>query len=165
VDVKIVDLSRRGSIMAVKKILFCTDFSENSEAARKHAVEYAEAFGAELLIVHVIDSWAGFPTYGDWVGDEIERFLTRVEQSAKDRLDTVARQCSPSVKEVKTFCRLGLPAEQIVNLAQEVSADLIVTGTHGRTGVKHLLLGSVARNVLRMAHRPVLVVESTTSGA
>jgi universal stress protein A len=151
--------------MPVKKILFCTDFSENSEAARKLAVEYAEVFGAELLIVHVIDSWTSFPTYGDWVGDEVERLLSRVEQSAKDRLDGVARQCIPSVKEVKTFCRLGLPAEQIVNLAQEVSADLIVTGTHGRTGVKHLLLGSVGRNVLRTAHRPVLVVESTTSGA
>jgi len=114
--------------MPVKKILFCTDFSENSEAARRLAVEYANAFGAELLVAHVIDSWAGFPSYGDWVGDEVGRFLARVEQSAKDRLEALAKESSSLVKGVRTFCRLGLPAEQIVSLAREESVDLIVTG-------------------------------------
>ena len=67
--------------MVPKKILFCTDFSENSEPARELAVDYAKAFGAQLLIVHVIDS-TGFPNYVDWVGEELDQILKRTQESA-----------------------------------------------------------------------------------
>ena len=64
------------------------------------------------------------------------------------------------VTDVKTYCRTGMTAKEIVILAhEEVTADLIVVGTHGRTGVKHLVMGSVARSVLKTAHLPVLIVE------
>ena len=71
----------------------------------------------------------------------------------------MAREYAPVVKEVKTYCRNGMASERIVALAQQESVDLIVVGTHGRTGVKHLVMGSVARSVLKTAHRPVLIVE------
>jgi universal stress protein A len=147
--------------MVPKKILFCADFSENSEPAREMAVDYAKAFRANLLIVHVIDS-SSFSTYMDWVGEELSEILNRMQESANTRLESLAKECDPLVGKVETFCRIGLPAREIVSLADERSVDLIVVGTHGLTGVKHLVMGSIARSVLKTAHRPVLIVEALT---
>jgi len=145
--------------MQPKKILFCTDFSENSEPARELAVDYAKAFGAQLLIVHVIDS-TGFPSYVDWVGEDLDRILNRTQEAAKAQLDDLASKCGQVVGVVKTYRLVGLPSREIVALSNQESADLIVVGTHGRTGVKHLVMGSIARSVLKTAHRPVLIVEA-----
>ena len=140
--------------MVPKKILFCTDFSENSEPARELAVDYAKAFGAQLLIVHVIDS-NSFPDYVDWVGEEhsadwtdeaLKQILKRTQEYAKDRLESLESECAKGVEQVKTWCRIGLPSKEIAALAAEESVDLIVMGTHGRTGVKHLVMGSIARS-------------------
>ena len=65
---------------------------------------------------------------------------------------SMEKECAHAVKNVKTYCRVGMSAREIVALAQEESVDLIVMGTHGRTGVKHLVMGSVARSVLKTAH-------------
>ena len=75
----------------------------------------------------------------------------------------MAKECSAPVKTVKTYCKIGLPPNEIVALAAKESVDLIVMGTHGRTGVKHLVMGSIARSVLRTAHRPVLIAEAPAS--
>ncbi|MEI8182830.1 MAG: universal stress protein [Desulfomonile sp.] len=150
--------------MLPKKILFCTDFSDNSEPARKLAVEYAKAFGAQLIIVHVVDT-TGFPAYGDWVGDEINNIVARFKEKAAAGLESIAKETGRILTDVKTSCKLGAPAKEIIELAGQESVDLIVIGTHGRTAVKHLLMGSIARSVLRMAHRPVLVVEASSGKA
>ena len=143
--------------MPPQKILFCTDFSENSEPARKLAMDYAEALGAKLLIVHVIDlSWA--QGYGTWMGSEIALVLPLMEQSAAEQLATMAKECGETVGDVRTLCKVGSVPRKIVAFANEEDVGLIVIGTHGRTGVKDLVMGSVARSVLRMAHRPVLIV-------
>ena len=144
--------------MRPRKILFCTDFSENSELARELALDYAKAFGAELMIIHVIDTTA-FPDYADWVGDDINKILNQAERLASTRLDSMAAECRQVLKDVKTWCKRGSAANVIVSLAEQESVDLIVMGTHGRTGVTYLVMGSIARSVLRMAHRPVLIVE------
>ena len=146
--------------MVPSKILFCTDFSENSEPARQLAVDYAKAFGAQLIIVHVVDSTV-FPSYVGWVSQEIHDIVSRIEQSAIDTLQSVEEQCRQVLADVKTHCRTGSSAFEIVAVANEEGADLIVVGTHGRTGVKHLVMGSIARSVLRTAHRPVLIVEAS----
>lgn len=143
--------------MPPKKILFCTDFSVNSEPARELAVDYARSFGAQLLILHVIDH-REFPGHVDWA-ERMRQLLQNVEREANDRLQSMEKHCSPLVEDVKTCCRSGMSPREIVNLANEESVDLIVVGTHGRTGVKDLVMGSVARTVLRTAHRPVLIVE------
>lgn len=144
--------------MVPKKVLCCTDFSENSEPARRLASEYAKAFGAELIIVHVIDA-GSFPAYVDWVADEIDQIVSRFAKTAETKLAALAEECRQTVKDVKTQCVIGAPAEKIVNLANDEAVDLIVVGTHGHSGVKHLVMGSIARSVLRTAHRPVLIVE------
>jgi universal stress protein A len=141
--------------MIPKKILFCTDFSENSRPAWELAVDYAKAFGAQLLILHVID----FPGYADW-SEKLHEILEASERAANESLQLMEKECDHMVKNVKAYCRVGISAREIVALAQEESVDLIVVGTHGRTGVKHLVMGSVARSVLKTAHRPMLIVEA-----
>jgi universal stress protein A len=140
--------------MTPKKILFCTDFSENSRPAWELAVDYAKAFGAELLVLHVLD----VPGYVDWA-EKLREILEETQRAANERLQSMAKGCSHMVKDVKTYCRTGMAAGQIVSLAEAESVDLIVVGTHGRTGVKHLVMGSVARSVLKTAHRPMMIVE------
>ena len=145
--------------MLPKTILFCTDFSENSRPAWDMAVDYARAFDAQLLILHVVD----FPNYVAWAGDSegrLDDIVAAMERAASERLNLMAKECSHLVKDVKTYCVTGLAARQIVALAREKAVDLIVCGTHGRTGVTHLVMGSVARSVLKMAHRPMLIVEA-----
>lgn len=146
--------------MIPSKILFCTDFSENSETAGRCAVEYARVFGADLAIMHVIDCWAGFP--GD--PEEIFRIVHNLEESVNNKLETMAMEFRKKDGQVKTLSTIGVPAEDIVKAADREHVNLIVMGTHGWTGVRHLLLGSVAEKVLRTATCPVLVVRSIEEG-
>ncbi len=146
--------------MPTSKIVFCTDFSENSAPARELCLEYAQAFGAELVIVHVINSWAGFPAYSEGLPIDMRDIVKGMEEAAKANLESLAMECSRVVKNVKTCIRVGVPAQEIVNLADEEAADLIVMGTHGWTGIKHLVLGSTAENVVRTANCPVLTVRA-----
>jgi nucleotide-binding universal stress UspA family protein len=143
--------------MVPKKILFCTDFSENSLPAWELAVDYAQAFGSQLLILHVMD-YKSFPGYVDWV-EKMREILDDIQRAAEERLEKLVKESSAKVKDVKSAYRSGATAAEIVAFAQGEGADLVVLGTHGRTGVKHLVMGSVARSVLKMAHRPVLIVE------
>jgi universal stress protein A len=143
--------------MVPRKILFCTDFSENSQPAWELAVDYAQGFGAQLVILHVID-YQSLPGYVDW-GEKLRELLDNVDSIVSERLEAMVESCADRVKDVKVISRTGMTAKEIVAIADEESADLIVVGTHGRTGVKHLVMGSVARSVLRTSFRPVLIVE------
>jgi universal stress protein A len=143
--------------MVPTKILFCADFSENSQPAWELAVDYAKAFGSKLLILHVMD-YKSFPGYVDWI-EKMREILDDIHKAAEERLEKMVKGCAAQVKDVKSLCRSGATAAEIVGMAQDESVDLIVLGTHGRTGMKHLVMGSVARSVLKMAHRPVLIVE------
>jgi len=142
------------------KILFCTDFSENSDPARQYAVEYAKAFGATLFIVHVVDNLSGFPSEAAGFHRHLTEILAQMEEAANEQLRQVAKECTDGVEDVKAFSRTGIPAQEIVKLADEESVDLIVMGTHGWTGIRHILLGSVAERVLKKTKCPVLVVRS-----
>jgi universal stress protein A len=142
--------------MIPKKILFCTDFSKNSRPAWDLAVDYSKAFGADLLILHVID-YKSFPGYIDWP-EKLRELLGSIQEAATVRLEKMAKEAGPDIA-VKTYCRTGITSKEITTFAEDESVDLITIGTHGRTGLKHLVMGSVARSVLKTAHRPVLVME------
>jgi nucleotide-binding universal stress UspA family protein len=147
--------------MRPKRILFCTDFSENSRPARRHAVEYADAFGADLLILHVINSsQIGYPSLEESVPVDIREALAKIQESVDKALELVAGECRKVVEQVEIYSRLGIPANEIVRFSDEQSVDLIVMGTHGWTGFKHLILGSTAENVVRTAGCPVLTVRT-----
>jgi universal stress protein A len=147
--------------MVPKKIVVCTDFSENSTAARLLAIDYAKEFRAKLLILHVVNSrLLGYPTFADRVPVEMALVQKNIEEGVQEELELLANDCRRDVMEVSAHSRAGAPAEEIVRFADEHAADLVIMGTHGWTGVRHLILGSTAENVVRSAHCPVLTVRS-----
>jgi universal stress protein A len=155
--------------MIPKKILYCTDFSENSKPAQQLALEYARAFGASLVVLHVFThGFSGESSiYNDFAGqtqtDEwalYEGALKTVEDNAYKSLQKIADDCHQLGSEVKVCLRKGIAVKEIINCAIEESAKLIVLGTHGWAGLNHLLLGSIAEKVLKMAPMPVLIVRS-----
>jgi universal stress protein A len=147
--------------MIPKKILFCTDFSENSRPALEYALDYAKTFGAELLILHIINSsQIGYPSLEEGVPVDVRSALESIQQSVSKALDLISKECA-GVTPVSAHSRVGSPAFEIVRFADENSAGLIVMGTHGWTGFKHLIMGSTAENVVRTADCPVLTVRSS----
>ena len=149
--------------MIPKKILFCTDFSENSIPAKTSAVEYAKAFKSQLLILHVVNSRLfGYPTLEEKIPVDMGLIRRNIEEGVRQELDLIAKDCERKVKRVKVFFRTGAPAEEIARVVDEESIDLVVMGTHGATGLRHLILGSTAENVVRTANCPVLTVRSAS---
>jgi universal stress protein A len=139
--------------MNTKTILFPTDFSEASQAAFRYAVDFAQQTKAKLLIVHVHE-----PTL-PIIGGEIA-YLPLDDTDSGLRLKTL-QALVPEVKTVEYAHRLleGDPASEIVHLAQAERVELIVLGTHGRSGIERLLMGSTAEQILRRAPCPVLAVK------
>ena len=132
-------------------ILHSTDFSEASGLACEHAVRLARQCGAKLTVLHVYPDPTRVPDAWS-IRDprpELEDVLSRVAAGAAD-------------VSVERLLRIGTPAERIVEYARSHHCDLIVMGTHGRTGLKHVLLGSVAEKVIRSAPCPVMVVRQQT---
>ncbi|MBI2882056.1 MAG: universal stress protein [Candidatus Tectomicrobia bacterium] len=139
------------------RILAPVDFSEYSALGVLQAAELARRFGAELVVLNVVPTnqaeamvWApGYPweQVVEDVGREARTFLEEnVPQEVLDGL------------EVRILVSAGVPSLQIVRAADEERADLIVMATHGRTGIKHTFLGSVAEAVVRLARKPVWTV-------
>ncbi len=147
--------------MATKKIVFATDFSENSAPARERAIEYAKAFGAEILIVHVVNSRVmGYPSFAERVPVDLALIEQNIREGVEQELEAMSEDIGKEVHHVTTYHFTGSPAEEIVRFAGEYEADLIVMGTHGWTGFKHLIVGSTAENVVRSSHCPVLTVRA-----
>ncbi|HUY31777.1 MAG TPA: universal stress protein [Pirellulales bacterium] len=139
--------------MNTKTILFPTDFSSLSDAALEHATALAINIHARLLIVHVIEPGA---IYG--VGE----MYYGVPDPDDFALWQMLSELKPPDPRVSCEYRMvkGAPAAEIVRLAEESGAEMIVMGTHGRTGLGRLLMGSVAEAVLHRATCPVLIIKS-----
>jgi len=140
----------RGRLIMAKTIVFPTDFSTASDAALEHAAALAKSTGASLLIVHVEEpplAYGGGELYYGIPEPDSERILRMLED------------VKPKDSSVPFTHRLAMgdPAGEIVRIAEDEKADMIVLGTHGRTGVTRLLMGSVAEVVVRRAPCPVLV--------
>lgn len=130
-----------------QRILCPIDFSETSMAAFRYADRLANVSGAELLLLHAFDS----PESYDLLGQ-----TQPVDPALGAQLESY-RSASPKVK-VTHALHAGHPGEVICWFGEDRNCDLIVMGTHGRTGLKHLFMGSVAEHVLRHSRCPVLVV-------
>jgi nucleotide-binding universal stress UspA family protein len=149
--------------MNFKRILVATDFSEHSTAALDVASNLASETGARLFIMHVDEvAEVGVPALPPYEGGYLfQAPYGYKRREVRERLEKVV----PTVANV-TFehCYVtGLPIAQIVQLIVEKQIDLIVIGSHGRTGVSRLLVGSVAEGVMRRAACPVLVVKQKTA--
>ena len=142
-----------------KKVLFCTDFSENSDCAFDYAFGIAKRDEGVLYILHVI------PTTPDPYN--LERWLTKKQldklkstlQEDREKMfnDKYLNHIKDKTK-VKIVTKSGREDEEILEFAQKEKIDIIVIGTHGRTGIEHVFLGSVAEKIIRRSPIPVFVI-------
>ena len=144
--------------MYAKKILFPTDFSHLSDNALQHATTLARETGATLVILHVEEPPIA---YG---GGEMYYGIPDPDQDEMRRMLDEIRPTDPSVHFEHRMV-MGDPAGEIVKLADEEHVDMIVMGTHGRTGLSRVLMGSVAESVVRRASCPVLTFKSSAAAS
>ncbi len=152
-------------MLLFKRILCPTDFSEPSYKALQAADDLAKEFRSELILVHVLSPMQTFPASSGF-GPSMpvssvyltEDFARTIEHHATESLEmTVKEKISGEVKS-KSVLLHGNPAEEITQYAEESKASVIIMGTHGFTGWRHMLLGSVTEKVVRMALCPVLTI-------
>lgn len=137
--------------MNAQKILFPTDFSDASHAALKYATVLARDSGATLLILHA----------EDWIPPLSGEMYMPTKNFGNPELKKLLATVVPADKEVayEHLFVVGEPADEILRIANEQHVDLIVMGTHGRTGLGRLLMGSVAEAIVRRAECPVVTVK------
>ena len=145
----------RTAMLPYKTILHPTDFSERSERARRIACALARDCGARLITLHVVSESSTLATEPAGPGSSAE--VTR-HTSAEESLDKLL---ADSTVKMEAVVDVGDPATAILRVATEIGADLIVMGAHGQTGLRHLLVGSVAEKIIREAACPVLTLRST----
>ena len=142
----------------IKKILCPTDLSDECRPALAMACEWAKRFGAELHLVHVVDGLTNPYPYLGPPFNEAAAWETMIRQKAHAALDACPLPAGFESLKIVRELRSGSPIVNIVEYAKATGTDLIVMGTHGRSGLSHLLLGSVAENVVRRATCSVLTV-------
>ncbi len=144
----------------IRKILSATDFSEGSESAFEYALTLAKLTGAKLHILHVIKELvekqrALIP---------LEAYKTLEKEVELNAINAMEEFCGKFDIDVDYATEevIGFPFEEIVRKAEEIKADLIVMGTHGRTGIEHVILGSTVERVVRRSPIPVLIVRRSS---
>jgi universal stress protein A len=140
------------------KILIPTDFSPCADKAMQYGCTLAARLGAQVLLLHayVVPM---YPTPEEaMMGPDRNTLSERMRDEARDGLEASRQRLAPPGLAVEVRTAEGMPAEAISAVAQQEGCEMIVMGTHGRTGLKHLVLGSVAEQVVRTAPCPVLTV-------
>jgi universal stress protein A len=145
-----------------KRILMATDFSDGGDEALNEAIVWAKQTGVELEIVHVLEVGLekfpfGLITHGSDMGALIA-YIERELVERCERATKVGVACQTKMLE-------GTAAHEIVERARHIDAGLVVVGTHGRTGLAHVLLGGVAERIVRGSSRPVLIVPFSKKAA
>ena len=143
----------------VRRILVPIDFSESAAAVLDWAAHLAEEHGSRILLLHVYHLPVEFQQVeGAYLPPD---FWSTVKNEAEQRLAAYAEDLKGRGLEVEALLREGYPATVIVEEAKSLEADLVVIGTHGLSGLKHMLLGSIAERVVQKAPCPVLTVKSS----
>ncbi len=142
----------------LKKILCPIDHSDGSKEALKYAVSFAMKNEAKLYLLHVIDIRS--------FDESIDTMATQIpnDETIK-QLKTKLLECIPeeirSDMQIEALVVQGIPFAEIISIAKGNNVDMIVMGTHGRTGLAHIMIGSVSEKVVRKAHCPVLTVRQS----
>lgn len=147
-----------------KHILIPIDFSPPSREAMRGALDLAQRDGARVDLLHVFEP----PDFPAWYGASAQKIfgeMPDIRQAARDVLHAWLTEAKGRYAHVATHFREGHPASEIVQAAEALDSDLIVVSTHGHTGLRHVLLGSVAEHVVRHAPCPVLVLRAFPAGS
>ena len=151
--------------MNIRKILFPTDFTPHAEQAFPHALYLGEEFGADVHMFHAVVLHAADPANPERAFPDLEVTYEEIRAWAAEQMEATAEAADrPEVRLVHAEERAIAPAPAIVEYAEEEDVDLVVMATHGRRGVRRMLLGSVAEEVLRIAPCPVLTVRPRPEG-
>lgn len=145
----------------MKKLLLATDFSKSALAAEEHTILLAKALDGEIVVLH---AWnlPVLPFQEGAINASPDQIAT-ISATAQKALDGAVARIQARFPRTTGLLRVDEPWQAIVECAKEISADMIVVGTHGRRGLPRLLLGSVAERVVRTAGCPVLTVHSNDS--
>lgn len=146
--------------MIFKRILVATDFAESAEGALACAVELARTHGAELMLLHV---YTDLPAYPEVSTGAVEAIYEEQRRWVEQALEQRARTSRAAGLLARALVRTGPPASTIAQAATDEHADVIVVGTHGRSALDRLIVGSVAERVVRLAPCPVLVVKTPSA--
>jgi nucleotide-binding universal stress UspA family protein len=143
--------------MEIKTILFPTDFSQGARAAMDYAVSLAQDYKARLVLLYVIQDIS----IAEWyIPSSISAadLVEDMQRSAEQEIDKWEIEIAEKIRGVEKMVVRGVPFVEIIRTAKEKKADMIVIGTHGRTGIDHMLFGSTAEKVVRKSPCPVLTV-------
>jgi len=153
-------MSKKGNS---RPILVPVDFSSHSETALVCAAELAETLGSKLIILHVVHDPGDAPGYYSVKGRDKQ--LRRMEDVAAEMLEEFLLKTQknhpelPALKHAETMLVVGLPVNRILESAEKIHASMIIMGSQGRTGLAHVLLGSKAEQIVRLAPLPVMIVK------
>lgn len=150
-------------MITLHRILVPTDFSENSNRAARYAAELAAKFNSEIVFLHVVQDLALVLPDAVMPTPVATPNLDDMIASAKIGIANLVTTLDLAKMNPKSEVRVGSPATEIVAAASDLKVDLLCISTHGRTGLAHLLLGSVAEKIIRHAPCPVLTVRPTKS--
>lgn len=140
-----------------EKILLATDFSDYSEVACEYALTLARTFNSSILALHVINEPVDLR--GFYVPHiSFEQLEKEIENGAAQMLETFCKENMKDFSSYQTVTVSGVPYEEIIRVATEQESSLIIIGTHGRTGLDHLIFGSTAERVVRGAPCPVMTI-------
>jgi nucleotide-binding universal stress UspA family protein len=149
----------RAATLDFKSIVVATDGSPYSQAASSYALGLAKINGSMLTVISVVPAEIATPTDVDFTMNQRELIAEKEMQHAEKNAKAVKDAAQQEGIAVKAYVMSGKPSEAILHIAEERKADLIVLGSHGRTGVERLLMGSVAERVIVLASCAVLVVK------
>jgi nucleotide-binding universal stress UspA family protein len=145
-------------MLPLEKIICSTDFSDSSFKGLKVANELADHFGAQVILLHVIAPMPTMAGAGAPTGFHIPPVLKEMEGQAAQELERLQSEKFETSIDVRTMVIYGQPANEIVRVAEEEKADIIVIATHGQSGWTRFISGSVTERVVRTASCPVLMV-------
>ena len=146
-----------------KKIMFCTDLSKNSDDTFPYALDLAKKYQSKLFIVHIIEQPPQTGFVDLYVTEDIRKKIKEERHNyVKNEIASryISKMGNFTDYEVVSQESSEAPYYPILEIAKEKGADLIVLGTHGRTGIEKAIFGSVAEKVCRRAHCPVLTIRS-----
>lgn len=140
-----------------KNVLFATDFSAGSDYAFDYALSLAKRCEAKLNLIHVINEPVDLR--GFYVPHlSFDKLEEEIEEGARKLMEQFVRANLADFDNYETFIIPGIAYDEIIKKADEIGADLIVLGTHGRTGLDHVLFGSTAEKVVRKSPIPVMTI-------
>jgi len=141
-----------------EKILYPTDFSDVSKKAIDYLVQLKDAGAKEIVILHVIDEKGIDAIYRYGAGSAVE-IIGAIEKEAREEGEKIEKKLRQPGLEVKVRIETGVPLKEILKVEEEEKVSAIVIGSHGKTNLQEMVLGSVSEKVIRQSKKPVLVIK------